>query len=194
MGSKRNIIGGNDGWLRIKTEPRAEIVSVPGHLQIELSATRDGRDFFTVLEGVHKGKRASVTTGNISPGALPLRKAVHLIFDRDAGSLTCGEVKLRAKTDIFNEIPKGDHPIQIPDFPHPLGHAYLSNSIYAKTWFYLGHGHATPGGHGGDRYLHTGNRSAGCVTVDPDHWTRLYELIIRCRSNDGSTVGSITVL
>lgn len=69
----------------------------------------------------------------------------------------------------------------------------MTDSRYAKTWFFLGHGNAQAGERGLDRYLHTGLISAGCVTVDPEHWTRLYELIIKCRSNDGKTIGSLTV-
>lgn len=193
MGSRRNIIAGSDGWLRIRIEPRGEIVSVPAYLQVEAGQSAGGRDFFTVLEGVHRGKRASVTAGNLSPAAMPLRKAARLVFNKSKGTLTCGDVQLRAMTAPQNPVPDGEHPLQIPDFPHQGGRNYMTDSPYAKSWFFLGHGSATPGEHGGDRYLHTGMISAGCVTVDPEDWTALYELIIRCRSNDGKTVGSITV-
>lgn len=193
MASKRNIIGGNDGWLNIKIEPSGEIVAVPEHLQIDLTESRHGRDYFTVLEGVHKGKRCSVTARNLSPGAVPLRPAARLVFFKTRGELVYGTVKLRAQMDPSNAIPNGEHPIQIPDFPHHAGRNYMSDSRYAKTWFYLGHGSAQVGERGLDRYLHTGLISAGCVTVDPEHWTQLYELIIKCRSKDGKTIGSLTV-
>lgn len=193
MGSKRNIIGGSDGWLRIKVEPQGEIVSVPHHLQVELSSTTGGRDFFTVLEGVHRGKRCSVKAGNLSPGAVPLRKAVRLVFDKTKGTVTCGELRVGAMTAPHKPIPDGEHPIQIPDFPHSGGRNYLSDSPYAKNWFFLGHGSAVQGDTGGDRYLHPGMISAGCITVEPESWTALYEQIIKCRSNDGTTIGSITV-
>ena len=158
-----------------------------------MSVNRNGRDFFTVLEGVHKGKRCSVTAGNLSPAAVPLRKAASLVFTKSDGILKCGTVSLNAQMAPHNQIPNGEHPIQIPDFPHHAGRNYMTDSPYAKTWFFLGHGAAQAGESGRDRYLHTGLISGGCVTVDPDGWTRLYELIIKCRSNDGTTIGSITV-
>lgn len=45
-----------------------------------------------------------------------------------------------------------------------------------------------------DRYLHPGTASAGCITVDPASWTKLYQHLILCRRGDGKTVGSVTVL
>ena len=193
MASRRNIIGGSDGWLRIKLEPSGEIVSVPEHLQVELSGSSQGRDFLTVLEGVHQGKRGSVTSGNLTPAAIPLRKAARLVFTKSTGILVCGTAKMHAEMFPLNEISDGEHPIQLPDFPHAGGRGYLTDSRYAKTWFYLGYGNARAGSEGLDRYLHTGRVSAGCVTVEPSGWTQLYELIIKCRSNDGKTIGSLTV-
>ena len=193
MASKRNIIGGNDGWLRIKLEPYGEIVSVPEHLQVELASSAGGRDFFTVLEGPHRGRKCSVTAGNLSPALIPMRKAASLVFRKSTGVLTCGTATMHAEMAPFNEIPNGLHPIQLPDFPHQGGRGYMTDSKYAKTWFYLGHGTAKPGENGLDRYLHTGMISGGCVTVNPDQWTQLYELICKCRSNDGKTIGTITV-
>lgn len=124
MGSRRNIIAGSDGWLRIRIEPRGEIVSVPAYLQVEAGQSAGGRDFFTVLEGVHRGKRASVTAGNLSPAAMPLRKAARLVFNKSKGTLTCGDVQLRAMTAPQNPVPDGEHPLQIPDFPHQGGRNY----------------------------------------------------------------------
>ena len=193
MGSKRNIIGGRDGWMRIRVEPRGDIVTVPEHLQVELSESKGGRDFFTVLEGIHRGKRCSLTAGNLSPGAIPLRPAAHLVFDKSDAMLTCGPVRIRAQMDPSNQIPNGKHPIQLPDFPHDKGIKYMDESRFAKSWFFLGHGSAVSGDTGGDRYLHPGMISGGCVTIDALDWTALYEQIIRCRSNDGKTVGSLTV-
>lgn len=99
MASKRNIIGGSDGWLNIKIEPSGQIVAVPEHLQIDLTENRHGRDYFTILEGVHKGRRCSVTARNLSPGAVPLRPAARLVFFRSRGELVYGTAKLRAQMD-----------------------------------------------------------------------------------------------
>lgn len=189
----RHVKGSSDGWLRIKLEPGGNIVTVPEHLQVRVSGTTAGRDYFTVLEGVHRGRKASVTSGNLTTTRLVMPKGARLEFYKFAGVLTCGTASFRAITDVDNEIPKGEHPIQIPDFPHTGGQRYLNESRFAKTWFYLGHGTAVAGNVGRDRYLHTGSRSAGCVTVHPKDWSALYDLIIRCRSQDGRTVGTISV-
>ncbi len=193
MGSKRNIIGGRDGWLNIRVEPRGDIVAVPQHLRVEVSETKGGRDFFTVLEGVHKGKRCSLTAGNLTPGALPMSKAARVVLTLSTNTLTCGTLSIGATMDPSNPIPLGEHPIQLPDFPHDKGKKYMDESVFAKNWFYLGKGLAIPGFTGSDRYLHPGIVSAGCVTIDALDWTALYERLIRCRSLDGNTIGSLVV-
>lgn len=78
---------------------------VPEYLQVAVDGSSAGRDHFTVLEGVQKGKRASVTAGNLTPGPVPLRKAARLVFEKSKGVLLCGERKLHAITAPHNEIP-----------------------------------------------------------------------------------------
>ena len=97
-----------------------------------------------------------------------------------------------AITDASNPVPVGSYPIQIPDFPHPLGNNYLHKTDYALTWFYLGYGKATSGSK--DRYLHPGRVSEGCITVDPAAWTQLYKYLITSRSGDATNVGKLTVV
>lgn len=93
--------------------------------------------------------------------------------------------------DAANPIANDTHPIQLPDFPHDLGRAYLVSASKALTWFYLGIGNAVPGNN--DRYLHPGRISADCVTVeDIGKWDELYNVLILSR--DGSrNVGSVNV-
>lgn len=89
-------------------------------------------------------------------------------------------------TQASNPVPVGVHELEIPDEVHPGGEPYLSKSIYAGTWFRIGHS--------GDRYLHPGSVSAGCVTVkDVPKWTDIYNVLIRCRMNDGKSVGMLYV-
>lgn len=192
MGSKCNIVGGRDGWMRIRVEPVGDIVSVPEHLLVEVAETKGGRDFFTVLEGIHRGKRCSLTAGNLTPAAIPFRRAAQLYFSKSEGILTCGTLRIGAQMR-GNPIANGEHPVQIPDFPHVKGAKYMDESRFAKSWFFLGYGSAKEGDQGEDRYLHPGILSGGCVTIDALDWTALYELIIRCRSNDGITIGSLIV-
>ncbi|AKJ29450.1 hypothetical protein [Caldimonas brevitalea] len=192
MPEMRYIVGGSDGWLRIKREPGSEIISVPEYLQVALTSSSNGRDFITLQEGPHKDKKFSVTTGNLSARKPDYTAAAHLTFSlsREVVRYALGTVK--AITDSSNPVPEGLHPIQIPDHPHHGGLRYEARSAYAKTWFYLGHGDAIA--RHGDRYLHTGARSAGCITVDPQEWTQFYRYLILCRSGNGKTVGSVTVV
>ncbi len=159
---------------------------------MQLTATKDGRDYFTVLEGVEKGKNFSVKTGNLSAGAPSYRGPARLVFNPVKKLLSYAGGTVKAITHEDNPIPYGLHPIQLPDFPHDLGAHYMAQSSYAKNWFYLGRGNAIAGNN--DRYLHAGRVSAGCITVDPAAWTKLYEYLILCRGNDAKTVGSVSVV
>ncbi|MCA1246062.1 hypothetical protein LCI23_05735 [Massilia sp. MS-15] len=116
---------------------------------------------------------------------------MHLEFRHTEKLLSYPGGRVGAITSPYNPTPLGLHPIQIPDFPHPKGRHYRSMSPYAETRFFLGHGYASAGN---DRYLHTGQVSAGCITVDPSAWTELYEYLISCRSNDAKTIGTLRVL
>jgi hypothetical protein len=69
MPELRYAVGGPDGWLRIKRESAGEIISVPEHLQVELTSSGAGRDYVTVLEGVHRGKKFWWRPATSVPGA-----------------------------------------------------------------------------------------------------------------------------
>lgn len=192
MSEKRHVIGGADGWLNVKREPTGEIVALPEYLHVEVSHNKDGRDYFKALEGVERGKAFSVKQGNLKSGTPAYKSAARIEFQLATETLSYLGKKVKAITaEGAFAIPTGNHPIQIPDFPHPLGVGYLGQTPYAKSWFYLGRGAAIPGIN--DRYLHTGRVSLGCVTVDPSGWTELYRYLILCRSGDEKTVGSIIV-
>ncbi len=60
---------------------------------------------------------------------------------------------------------EGLYDIEIPDYPHEGGLHY-KGSKYARAWFRIGHG--------GDKYLHTGAHSLGCMTVvEVDKWDEI---------------------
>ena len=130
--------------------------------------------------------------GNLRQGLPAYKPPARIEFNIMAQKLSFlgGDVRAITATGA-SAVPIGTHPVQIPDFPHELGSAYMGQSQYAKNWFYLGRSVAIPGNN--DRYLHTGRVSLGCVTVDPNQWTKLYQYLILCRSGDGKTVGSIIV-
>lgn len=191
MAEKHYIVGGKDGWLKIKPEPSGADISLPEYLQVEVTASRDGRDYFTVLEGVKRGKNFSVKAGNLKSGSPGYRAPAVLQFFIARQQLTYPGGIIKAITSTDEPIVVGTYPLQIPDFPHSGGIAYITHSPYAKNWFFLGQGNAIP--ESDDRYLHTGRRTLGCVTVEPSGWTQLYQYLILCRSDNGKTVGTVSV-
>lgn len=151
MPEKRYTIGGVDGWLNVKREPSGGIVAIPEFTQVELEAADNGRDHFKILEGVERGKKFSVKSGNLKFGSPGYRATASLQFNPVKELITYPGGQVKAVTHTRNPIPVGVNPIQIPDFPHQLGAGYMAQSTYAKSWFYLGNGNAIPGNN--DRYL-----------------------------------------
>lgn len=192
MPDKYYIVGGYDGWLNVLYEPTQVQTQLPEFLQIEFLNKKAGRDYFTALEGIEQGNKFSVVQGNIRKGSPSYRSAAMLEFSISKQKLTYAYGEAKAITSEKNPIELGIHPIQIPDFPHPKGNHYMPQSLYAKCWFFLSNGRAIKGKD--DKYLHTGLRTAGCVTVDPNDWTKLYKYIILCRKGDGKNVGTIKVV
>lgn len=82
--------------------------------------------------------------------------------------------------------------LEIPYEPHHLyGEPYENFSLYAKTWFRIGHT--------GDRYLHLGEVSRGCITVragdnKPGAWDEIYRRLIVSRMGDSMNVGTVSVV
>lgn len=185
------IRGDSKGWLLVLREPSKQKISLVEYTLVDVTQSKDGRDFFTALEGPYKDKKFSVKSGNLVKGKAAYKSAASLTFKLSSEELTYNGTTVKAITSASNSIPAGIHPIQIPDFPHTIGRPYLTKSKYALNWFYLRNGVAIPGND--DRYLHTGRVSAGCVTVDPSAWTSLYNYLILCRSGDGKTVGKVKV-
>lgn len=192
MAERAHVVGGTDGWLRVKRDPGGEIVSLPEFMKVEITTRSAGRDYFMVLEGPERNKLFSVLSGSLRGGEPGYLASAGLQFSLSLRQLTFPGGTVQAITDDRNPVPRGQHPIQIPDFPHDLGFGYLGQSRFATSWFYLGTGTAVRGRN--DRYLHTGRASAGCITVDPSGWTALYRRLILSRSGNGTTVGTVSVV
>lgn len=179
------------GWLRVYMAD-GTYESLPYTLAIQYTHTKEKREYFTILEGLHSGKSASVslnpdgTTRFVSKD--PRGPAVSFRFSKRAETLTnlSSGGTYAAITDPRNPIATGTYDIEIPDAPHSGGAYYEDRATYAKTWFRLGHS--------GDRYLHPGRISAGCVTVtDVPSWDGIYFALIAARKADKRSVGTLTV-
>lgn len=183
------------GWLIVKF---GEIrVSLPGYLKVELLRTKERRDYFRVLEGPYQNQEASVMLkpdGSSYLSAQGRHLATGKIkFNRTTEELWYGSTgPVKAFTSGAKPVPLGTHDLAIPDAPHPGGINYIARASYATVWFRIG----TPStDEFNDRYLHTGQYTAGCVTVKAvESWDAIYGYLIDRRKGDGRSVGTIIVV
>ncbi len=186
----RSIQTDASGWLRVTLEDK-RIVSLPKALKVLYESTVDRRDYFKILEGSYNGLRGSVQRGvnnNSWLGAvIHYRAPAQLTFKKQKQQLWLGShAYVKAITDPSNPLPNGMHDIEIPDFPHDLGRTYVTASPVAMSWFRIGHM--------GDRYLHAGSVSLGCLTVtNVNGWTAVFNQLIGCRKGDGKSIGTVRV-
>jgi len=146
------------------------------------------------LNGRSKDKIASLTYENalkyFSDAKGKYGEPAKLYFNRTRGLLWYGtnkqsEAAISCRLYAENPPSVGLFELEIPDEIHPKGDSYLDYSKYATTWFRIGHH--------GDRFLHCGNATAGCVTVtDLEQWTNIYNHLISRRRGDYS-VGTIEI-
>lgn len=191
----------NDGWMLVKRDDTSAEVALPSHLKVSLTSSAGGRDNITVLEGLWTGLKANLVAGNLVT-ANPQHGTVAGVFKtRVGGPIVIGgetydkQIVLTfiqggttkqvgphpAKTDPTNPVPKGTHVMQIPDFPHAANPNY---GPLRTVWFRIGTS--------GDRYVHPGRVSAGCITCAPPNWPQIYEALAKGR-RDTTAVGDITV-
>jgi hypothetical protein len=191
----------SDGWVVTldSLDSSGSRRPLPSHLEIDFLGSSGGRDRFRVKEGVHAGKTGSIQSGSgLLSSVDPHGVSAEVKFEnRVGGPTTIGGVTYdkqvtimygsttkgpyNAKTDPSNPVPAGTHDLNIPDFPHDLGLPY---GQYGKAWFRIGNS--------GDRYLHPGRVSAGCITCEPSSWTDIYEALI-VRRRDSENVGVVVV-
>ncbi len=155
------------------------------------------RELFTILEGPYRGKQAVATALKNGARFQPVRTtpSAYMVFtmksekDGDGhlyGTLTFGSTTVTAFTFNQNAVPKGEYPIELPDFFHDKGRAYIGMCECPMTWFRVGNS--------GDRYIHPGERSDGCITIPPGEWNQVYRYLITARKGDNINVGMVKVI
>lgn len=179
------------GWLVVKYADGTTYPPLPQYLKVDFIKTHDGRDYFRILEGKNRNKSASVKRKSEREsylGAGLHKGAAKVKFDIKKKQLWFGDRgPYSAITLDSNPAPLGTHDLEIPYEVHDLASHYASSSPYSTTWFRIGHS--------GDRFLHPGRISAGCVTVkELSIWTDLYNYLINSRKNDGKSVGTIEII
>jgi hypothetical protein len=171
------IAKNSDYWLRVKLQG-GPVVSVPYGLKIDrtgqaidrVSKKPDGREHFKILEGVNKGKLASIsTTGPAAEkyfdATISHSRSVSLTFDRAAQTLMLsGYGPINAFSGGghmgFTQIAAGSYDLAIPAYPSAQTRvAYNRWCKHHNLWFRIGIQTT------GSRFLHTGSISEGCVTV-----------------------------
>lgn len=157
----------NDCWLRVQLAGGV-IVSLPYGLKVKRLETQAGREYFEILEGVYKGKKASV---QLRPGNSYLtmkishKSAASVQFDRKSQTFYfAGRGPYNAFSGGghggFTPILPGTHKLAIPAYPSAQTRAaYSTWTRYHNIWFRIGTDT------NGSRFLHPGVISEGCVTV-----------------------------
>jgi hypothetical protein len=176
------------GWLTVLDEAGKRI-ALPETLCVEVFRVAENREHFTVTEGPHRGKRASVplnSDGTSRLSGIDSRgRAVRASYSVSRKTLTVGGVSYQTVDYPLRPWALGTYDIEIPDAPHRGGLNYPEASR-SRTWFRVGHS--------GDRFIHTGAASAGCITVvDRSKWDQVCSILIKGRKGDRVSVGTIEV-
>ncbi len=183
------------GWLIVKYNDGSTYPPLPQYLRVDYLKSEGGRDFFKIVEGKSSGKEASVRHKQdggsfLADGDPTLNEGIiHFVIETKQLFYRDGENwigPITTVTDPSNPVPIGTHDIEIPDEIHDKARSYISQTPFAETWFRIGHD--------GDRYLHPGSITLGCVTVtDIPKWTEIYNYLIKRRKGDGKSVSIIQV-
>lgn len=173
------IAKNSDYWLRVQLDG-SQIVSLPYGIKVDRREARGGREYFEILEGVHKGKMASVQLrqghSHLTPD-LQQKKAASVKFDRASQSFYCnGRGPYNAFSGGghggFTQVLPETYLLAIPAYPSMQTRAaYHVWCAHHNMWFRIGIDVSR------SRFLHAGVISEGCVTVrqfiyDPDSGTK----------------------
>lgn len=179
------------GWLKVRIESNKSIESLPAFLKVRSEYSDSEREYFTPLEGAHRGKLVSAKLqrdGSLNLLSGVQHKPVARAFYSISKKTFTINGKVYATLDYKNALwKKGLYDIEIPDYPHSGGARYEEDVPRAKTWFKIGHN--------GERYLHAGGRSLGCMTIiEITRWMEIYNALIKARKNDFMSVGELEVI
>lgn len=180
-----------DGWITITRDDHLPDASLPASIRVKINKRTSSREYFTVLEGALKGSNASVKYPKESNSYFtqknPQIKSALVVYSISKKTIAISGKKYLVKDFESSPWVKGFYDIEIPDAPHKGGHSYVKKAPHAVTWFRIGHT--------GDRYLHTGNVSLGCITVaEHGRWEEIYQALISARKGDGISVGILKVV
>lgn len=180
-----------DGWFQVILEKNNKIVSLPSFLQIKPDNIIGKRECFTILEGVYRGELATVKLlPDGSSRFISITEYQPAVFARYSISrkiFILNGKEYKATDHPKTPWQKGIYDIEIPGAPKKLGERYLDKARLAKVWFLIGHV--------GERFLHPGRISRGCMTIiEVEKWDKLCELLLKSRKADFMSVGIVEVI
>jgi len=179
----------SDGWLKVKFE-NGKIVSLPAYLKVKIERNDNKREYFTILEGLYSGELASIKLKDNGLSSL-ISNVEHGPVARASYSISKKIFILNGKkytTVDYKNMPwkKGLYDIEIPDYPHGVPGTYIETQR-PRIWFRIGHT--------GERYLHAGSHSLGCMTIiETSRWIEIYNALIKSRKEGNISVGILEVV
>lgn len=180
------------GWFQATIENKNfKKESLPAYLKVKIEHADNKKEYFTILEGPYRGKLVSIEFKKDGTSWF-VSGIKHEPMVRAKYSISQKTFILKGKkyrTVDYPKMPwkKGLYDIEIPDYPHDGGRGYLNQSKRTLTWFRVGHN--------GERYLHAGGISLGCMTiVEIKRWTEIYNALIKARKGDFISVGVLEVV
>lgn len=197
---KKFIPATADGWMGVIMSGTR--TSLPSGIAVTVTSQVDGRDFGVINEGIYANNTFDIKQGNLTETA-ERKSSVEVLFDVATnpavidgktydrrvtvtwaeGGTSKSVGPFPARTKPTSPPPKGTHDIEIADFPHDLGLPY---GAFATVWFRIGHQ--------GDRYIHPGRESDGCITCAPGNWPAIYAALNFGRLGDGKNVAKLKVV
>lgn len=178
------------GWLGAKKVSDGGKIDLPSFLKVIYHRVQSNREYCTILEGALSGVEVSLKLNDGGTSYLLQKnqqtEQVSLTYSISKKILKLGKKTLRATDEPDMRWKKGMYDVEIPDHPHEGGHRYPEATL-ATIWFRVGHS--------GDRYIHTGKHSLGCITlIEQKKWDALCAVLLKARRGDGRSVGTLEVI
>lgn len=179
-----------DGWLKGKRDSDGEVINLPSHLKVSYKHTKLKREYITILEGVLQDTYVSITLDPHGKSYLseknPHTNSVSLTYSISKKTLTFLNKTYTTIDYQESRWEKGRYDIEIPDYSHAGGHNYPDAKL-ATVWFRVGHT--------GERYIHTGKYTLGCITLtEQKKWDALCAILMKARKGDGRSIGVLEVI
>lgn len=180
----------DDGWVVGKKLDNTKI-DLPAFLKVNFDYQKFKRDYIIIAEGINRDIKASLPIKSSGGSYLienyPHTELVELTYSKSNKVLSVNGRNFQTTDDNRTPWDKGIYDVEIPDWSHKLGQQYKTKAKYATTWFRIGHV--------GERYIHTGRISKGCITLtEHKYFDDLYKILITARKGDDKSVGILTVV